>query len=116
MIVNVTRRYRRMVISLELILIAAVVAGVFLYITKLISFYAFLSPFPKFKKWMTAKPVRLAVIDLIFGLLGMHVVSIASGSVTAMMIMIVFGTCSIIYLSIMSLSIKWKERKICHIH
>jgi hypothetical protein len=89
----------------------AVFAGIMLYVTKLISFYAMLSPFPRFKKWMIASPFRLAVIDLVFGYLGMHVISIAAGSVSAMMIMIVFGTCSIIYLSLMSLKIKWIQRK-----
>lgn len=96
---------------MEILAWISLFAGIMLYVTKLISFYALLSPFPKFKKWMVAKPVRLAIIDIIFGLLGMHVISIASGSVTAMFIMIVFGTCSIMYLSMMTLKIKWKERR-----
>lgn len=89
----------------------SVFAGIMLYVTKLISFYAILSPFPRFKKWMIANPFRLAIIDLVFGFLGMHVISIAAGSVSAMMIMIVFGTCSVIYLSGMSLKIKYYQRK-----
>lgn len=89
----------------------AVFAGIMLYVAKLISFYALLSPFPGFKKWLKAKPVRLAVVDVIFGLMGMHVVSLAAGSVTAMFIMIVFSTCSILYLSIVYALVAFQNRK-----
>jgi TM2 domain-containing membrane protein YozV len=86
---------------MELLMYISVGAGVLLYVTKLISFYAIMSPFPRFKKWLVAKPVRLAIIDLLFGIMGMHVISLAGGTMASMFIMIVFGACSIIYLCIM---------------
>ena len=89
----------------------AVFAGIMLYIAKLISFYALLSPFPRFKRWLKEKPVRLAIVDVIFGIVGMHIVSIAAGSVSAMLIMIVFSTCSIIYLTIIYAAESFKNRK-----
>ena len=91
----------------------AVFAGIMLYIAKLVSFYALLSPFPKFKHWLKAKPVRLAIVDVLFGIMGMHIVSLAAGSVSAMFIMIVFSTCSIIYLSIIySVSLFQNRKKV----
>lgn len=91
----------------------AVFAGIMLYVAKLVSFYALLSPFPKFKIWLKAKPVRLAVVDVLFGIMGMHIVSIAAGSVSAMFIMIVFSTCSILYLSIIhSISLFQNRKKV----
>jgi hypothetical protein len=89
----------------------AVFAGIMLYVAKLVSFYALLSPFPKFKKWLKAKPVRLAVIDIIFGIMGMHIVSLAAGSVSAMFIMIVFSACSILYLTIIYTITTFQNRK-----
>ena len=89
----------------------AIAGGIMLYLTKLVSFYAILSSFPRVKNYLKASPFRLAMVDLLFGFMGMHVISIAAGSVSAMFIMIVFGTCSIVYLSIMSAGIKLKQRK-----
>jgi hypothetical protein len=94
-----------------ILLYVSIFAGIVLYVTKLVSFYSFLSPFPRFKTWMLASPFRLAIVDLFFAYLGMHVISLAAGSVTAMMIMISFGACSITYLSVMTVIIKLKQRK-----
>ena len=97
---------------MQTIFLVAVIGGVVLYLSKLVSFYALLSPFPGFKRWIVAKPVRLAVLDLLFGFMGLHVVAIAAGSVTAMMIMITFGACSIIYLTVMSIWVRCRESRV----
>jgi hypothetical protein len=97
---------------MQVLLYISIFAGVMLYITKLISYYALMAPFPRLSKYIQSSPFRLALLDLIFGFMGLHVISLAAGSVTAMFIMIVFGTCSIIYLCIMTAKIKWNQRKL----
>lgn len=97
---------------MQILFYISLFAGILLYVTKLISFYAFMSPFPRAMAWLKGSPFRLAFIDVVFGFLGMHVISIAAGSVSAMFIMIVFGTCSILYLTFMTGVIKYKQRKL----
>lgn len=87
----------------------ALFAGTMLYIAKLISFYALMSPFPGVVKWLKAKPVRLAILDILFGFAAMNVITIAGGSVTAMLILIVFSTWSIVYLCCVYAWVKYKR-------
>jgi MFS family permease len=70
-------------------------AGLALYVTKLISF-SLICP-KSIKHWIHQRPIAMGIMDILFGLAGSHVVSIAGG-VIAMMTMIWFSVYSIMWI------------------
>lgn len=83
---------------MQVIAIIAICAGAFLYLCKWASF-ALLCP-----RWIKTrihgKPMLLGFLDLFFGYLAMHVISMAGGAVMAMLTLISFSVCSMVYIGL----------------
>lgn len=91
---------------MQIMLIVGAVIGTLLYLTKLGLFVLVTKPFPGLRRWIHRHALAQAVLDTIFGFLGMHVVSLSGGSLTAMISMVVFGAWSMLYI-FMHIVLNW---------
>lgn len=83
---------------MEVQLYIGMVMGSLYFITKLGLFWLITKPMPSVRRWIHRTALAQAVLDCVFGYLGMHVFTLAGGSILSMIAMITFAVCSMTYI------------------
>jgi len=80
----------------EMHLWIGMVMGIVYFVAKLGLFWLVTSK--SIRKWIHRHTIVQAALDTVFAYLGMHVFSLAGGSVISMIAMITFAACSMLYI------------------
>lgn len=94
-----------------LMVVVAFFAALTLFLCKLGSF-KLLIPL-SVRQWIYKRPVALGLLDIVFGLLGAHVLVLGGGAILSMLALVFYSGMSMSYIA---LNIMWRDWKIRREH